>query len=56
MLAVFWAGGALPQSVNDTRPMPAPITSFCAWRPNGQTREMLERCSCAIDPDRGILS
>jgi hypothetical protein len=56
MLAVFWAGGAGAQSVNDYPTNARADYVFVCMATNGQTREMLERCSCAIDQIAGILS
>ena len=55
MLAVFWAGGAGAQSVNDYPTNARADYVFVCMATNGQTREMLERCSCAIDRIAEIL-
>jgi len=49
------AGMAGAQAVNDYPTNARADYVFVCMATNGQTREMLERCSCAIDHIAGIL-
>ena len=50
-----WAGTAGAQAVNDYPTNARADYVFVCMATNGQTREMLERCSCAIDRIAEIL-
>ena len=49
------AGMALAQAINDYPTNARADYVFVCMAANGQTREMLERCSCAIDQIAEIL-
>ena len=51
-----WAGSAGAQAVNDYPTNARADYVFVCMATNGQTREMLDRCSCAIDQISTILS
>ena len=51
----IWAGPAGAQGVNDYPTNARADYVFVCMATNGQTREMLERCSCAIDQIAEIL-
>lgn len=50
-----WAGGASAQAVNDYPTNARADYVFVCMAANGQTREMLDKCSCAIDHIAEIL-
>ncbi|MTH65908.1 hypothetical protein [Paracoccus shanxieyensis] len=52
----FWAGSAGAQAVNDYPTNARADYVFVCMATNGQTRDMLDRCSCAIDQIAGVLS
>ena len=51
-----WAGTAGAQAVNDYPTNARADYVFVCMATNGQTREMLDKCSCAIDHIAEILS
>lgn len=51
-----WAGSAGAQAVNDYPTNARADYVFICMATNGQTREMLEKCSCAIDQIATVLS
>ncbi|MBD9526547.1 hypothetical protein [Paracoccus sp. PAR01] len=51
----LWAGSASAQSVNDYPTNARADYVFVCMATNGQTREMLDKCSCAIDHIAEIL-
>ena len=51
----IWAGSAGAQVVNDYPTNARADYVFVCMATNGQTREMLDRCSCAIDQIAEIL-
>lgn len=56
---LLWAGApgpALAQAVNDYPTNARADYVFVCMATNGQTRDMLDRCSCAIDQIAEILS
>lgn len=55
VLAV-WAGSAGAQAVNDYPTNARADYVFVCMATNGQTRDMLEKCSCAIDQIAAVLS
>ena len=56
LLSAGAPGPALAQAVNDYPTNARADYVFVCMATNGQTREMLERCSCAIDQIAEILS
>ncbi|MBU3030926.1 hypothetical protein [Paracoccus marinaquae] len=53
--ALLTAPAALAQAVNDFPTNARAEYVFTCMATNGQTREMLDRCSCAIDQIAGVL-
>ena len=51
----IWAGSAGAQVVNDYPTNARADYVFVCMATNGQTREMLDRCSCAIDRIAEVL-
>lgn len=51
-----WAGSAGAQAVNDYPTNARADYVFVCMATNGQTREMLDKCSCAIDQIASVLS
>ncbi|WP_199262010.1 hypothetical protein [Paracoccus binzhouensis] len=51
----IWAGTAGAQAVNDYPTNARADYVFVCMATNGQTREMLDKCSCAIDQIAEIL-
>lgn len=56
LLAVLAAPAAWAQAVNDYPTNARAEYVFTCMATNGQNREMLDRCSCAIDQIAGVLS
>ncbi len=56
MALAFWGGTALAQAVNDYPTNARADYVFVCMATNGQTRDMLDKCSCAIDQIATILS
>ncbi len=57
-LAVFWAGSATAQvehAYNDYPTVARADYVFACMAANGQTRDVLEKCSCSIDIVASIL-
>ncbi|MDT1063201.1 hypothetical protein RM190_15095 [Paracoccus sp. CPCC 101403] len=54
-LLAVWAGSAGAQSVNDYPTNARADYVFVCMATNGQTRDMLDKCSCAIDQIASIL-
>ncbi len=52
----IWAGSAGAQAVNDYPTNARADYVFVCMAANGQTRDMLEKCSCAIDQIASVLS
>jgi len=52
----IWAGSAGAQAVNDYPTNARADYVFVCMATNGQTRDMLDKCSCAIDHIASILS
>lgn len=52
----IWAGSAGAQAVNDYPTNARADYVFVCMATNGQTREMLDKCSCAIDQIATVLS
>ena len=55
-LAVLVAGPAAAQDLNDYPTNARADYVFVCMATNGQTREMLDKCSCAIDQIASVLS
>lgn len=56
MLAILcWAGSAGAQAVNDYPTNARADYVFVCMATNGQTREMLDKCSCVIDQIATVL-
>ncbi|MDS9466992.1 hypothetical protein RGQ15_05295 [Paracoccus sp. MBLB3053] len=53
---VSWAGSVDAQAVNDYPTNARADYVFVCMATNGQTRDMLDKCSCAIDQIASILS
>jgi hypothetical protein len=51
-----WAGSAAARPVNDYPTNARADYVFVCMAVNGQTRDMLDRCSCAIDQIASVLS
>lgn len=51
----IWAGSAGAQAVNDYPTNARADYVFVCMATNGQTREMLDKCSCAIDQIATVL-
>lgn len=54
--AALWAGSAGAQAVNDYPTNARADYVFVCMGANGQTRDMLDKCSCAIDQIATVLS
>jgi lysyl-tRNA synthetase class II len=54
-LMAMMAGAASAQAVNDFPTNARAEYVFTCMATNGQNREMLDRCSCAIDQIAGVL-
>lgn len=52
----IWAGSAGAQAVNDYPTNARADYVFVCMAANGQTRDMLDKCSCAIDQIATVLS
>ncbi|HWL59049.1 MAG TPA: hypothetical protein VNQ78_20555 [Paracoccus sp. (in: a-proteobacteria)] len=55
MALMLWAGSAGAQAVNDYPTNARADYVFVCMATNGQTRDMLDKCSCAIDHIASIL-
>lgn len=53
---LVWAGSAGAQAVNDYPTNARADYVFVCMATNGQTRDMLDKCSCAIDQIATILT
>ena len=52
---LLWAGSAQAQAVNDYPTNARADYVFVCMATNGQTRDMLDKCSCAIDQIATVL-
>lgn len=55
MMLLVWAGSADAQAMNDYPTNARADYVFVCMAANGQTRDMLDKCSCAIDQIATVL-
>lgn len=56
LIAAIWGGSASAQAVNDYPTNARADYVFVCMSTNGQTRDMLDKCACAIDQIATVLT